>query len=137
MNPILLGGVLDIGKTLIAKLIKDPEAKARAEMELIQLHQQGEIKELEVRLSAVLAEAQSNDAWTSRARPSFLYVIYIMILASIPMGIVYAVSPDTAGNIAEGMRQWLGAIPGELYTLFGAGYLGYAHYRSGDKMAVK
>jgi hypothetical protein len=31
-------------------------------------------------MAAVLAEAESPDPWTSRARPSFLYVMYVLLL---------------------------------------------------------
>lgn len=86
------------------------------------------------KLAIVLAESQSNDKWTSRGRPMFLYVIYIMLLAGIPMGIVSAINPDLAKNIAEGFKAWLDAIPGNLYALFGAGYLGYGTFRTVDKV---
>jgi hypothetical protein len=85
------------------------------------------------RLAIVLAESQSQDKWTSRGRPLFLYVIYIMLLSGIPMGIVYAVSPSTAANITTGFSSWLRAIPPDLYALFGAGYLGYGAFRTYDK----
>lgn len=85
------------------------------------------------RLAIVLAESQSQDKWTSRGRPLFLYVIYIMLLSGIPMGIVYALSPSTAANITTGFQAWLRAIPPDLYALFGAGYLGYGAFRTYDK----
>ena len=125
--------IVEIGAKLLEKLIPDPEARAKAQLELMRLQQDGQFRELEARMSAIKAEAASNDPWTSRARPSFMYVMYTMILGSIPMGVVFATSPDTAADIITGVRMWLDAIPGELYALFGAGYLGYAHYRSADK----
>ena len=129
----MLLNIVEIGAKLLDKVIPDPEAKARAQLELIKLQQDGQFRELEERMSAIKAEAASNDPWTSRARPSFMYVMYTMILGSIPMGITFAVSPETATSIIEGVRLWLDAIPSELYALFGAGYLGYAHYRTADK----
>lgn len=128
-----LTGILDIGGKLIDKLIPDPEQKAKAQLQLLQLQQTGELDDLKTRLSAILAEAQSTDPWTSRARPSFMYVMYLMILAAIPMGILYAISPATAQGIADGMRAWLAAIPQEMWGLFGVGYVGYAAARSYDK----
>jgi phosphotransferase system glucose/maltose/N-acetylglucosamine-specific IIC component len=62
-----------------------------------------------------------------------MYVIYILILASIPMGLIYAFSPQMATSVAQGFGAWLRAIPDELYVLFGAGYLGYGAFRSFDK----
>ncbi len=78
-------------------------------------------------------EAKSADPWTSRARPSFLYVVYTFILAAIPMGFLFAFEPETAEAVTEGVRLWLAAIPGEMWALFGAGYLGYSGMRSYDK----
>jgi phosphotransferase system glucose/maltose/N-acetylglucosamine-specific IIC component len=97
------------------------------------MQQNGELKELETRMSAILAEANSPDPWTSRARPSFLYVIYVMVLMAIPMGVLSAFRPDMAGAIAAGMQAWLAAIPEDLYVLFGVGYVGYAGARTFEK----
>ena len=115
---------LNIGSKLIDKLIPDPAQKAEAQLKLQQLAQQGDMAELTRSFDAIIAEAQSQDKWTSRARPSFMYVMYIMILSAIPMGIVFAISPSTAGNVVTGVKQWLDAIPGDMWTFFGVGYVG-------------
>src|SRR3546814_9324953 len=73
--------LLEVGSKLIDKLIPDPQAKAKAQLDLLSLQQNGELKELETRMSAIVAEASSADPWTSRARPSFLYVFYFVILS--------------------------------------------------------
>ena len=122
--------ILDVGGKLIDKLIPDPEAKLRAKVELEKMAQDGELTELQTRMSAIIAEAKSSDPWTSRARPSFLYVMYCMILASIPMGIVSAFKPELATAIAAGMQSWLSSVPTELWTVFGIGYTGYTVARS-------
>ena len=132
MTP-LIGGLLEIGGSLIKRLFPDPADQAKAELELIRLQQSGELKELEVSMSAIVAEAQSSDPWTSRARPSFLYVVYVMILAAIPMGFLSAFAPDVAARVVSGMQGWLAAIPDSMWTLFGAGYLGYTGARTLDK----
>lgn len=137
MNPLLIGPVTELASSLIDRIfpdkVKQSTERAHAEIALAQLNQEGKIKEMATAMSAIIAEAQSNDPWTSRARPSFLYVIYVMILMSIPMGVLSAFEPEMAQRIAAGMKAWLAAIPGELYALFGAGYLGYAVTRSKDK----
>lgn len=125
--------VLGLGRDLIARLWPDPEQRDRAELELAKMARAGDLSELQTRMSAIVMEAKSADPWTSRARPSFLYVIYFVILAGIPMGVLHAFAPATAAAIAEGLRAWLAAIPSELWGLFGAGYLGYVNKRSGDK----
>ena len=73
------------------------------------------------------------DPWTSRARPTFMYVIYLMILSAIPMGVVAAFDPTMATAIATGMQAWLAAIPDGLWATFGIGYSGYSVARSIDK----
>lgn len=129
--------LFDLGSQLIDKLWPDKTAqekeRALAHLELTKLLQEGRLQELSVSMSAIIAEAQSSDPWTSRARPSFMYVIYIMILFAIPMGILSAFRPDMAAAIAIGTKQWLEAIPDSLYALFGAGYLGYTGVRSWEK----
>jgi hypothetical protein len=80
------------------------------------------------------AEAQSADRWTSRARPSFLYVMYALLLWSLPMGLIAAFRPDTARDIAGGMAAYLGGLPEPLYALFGTGYLGYTAARQWGKI---
>lgn len=136
MIPII-DSVLDIGSKLIDKFIPDPVEKMKAQAALLQMQQNGELKELETRMSAIIAEANSNDPWTSRARPSFMYVIYICILAGIPMGLLHAFYPAVAVGVAEGFKAWLSAIPDTLYTLFGVGYVGYSTARTFDKRVTK
>jgi hypothetical protein len=85
-------------------------------------------------LSAILAEAGSHDPWTSRARPSFLYVMYAIILWAIPMGLIAAIRPQMAQGIATGMNAYLAGIPEPLWALFGTGYLGYTAARQWGKV---
>lgn len=122
--------ILNIGEKLIDKFIPDPEAKERAKLELLKAQQDGSLRDAEVQLSAIIAEAKSSDPWTSRARPSFLYVMYVMILCSIPMGVLSVFSPSAATQIATGMKAWLSAVPDMLWGVFGTGYLGYTAARS-------
>ena len=119
--------------SLIDKIIPDPKARDAAKIELIKLQGGQDMETLRTQLSAILAEAQSADPWTSRARPSFLYVIYAMILWAIPMGLIAAVRPEAAANIASGMNAYLSGLPEPLYALFGTGYLGYTAARSWGK----
>lgn len=119
--------------SLIDKIIPDPKARDAAKLELIKLQGGQEMEALRVQLSAILAEAGSSDPWTSRARPSFLYVIYTMILWAIPMGLIAAVRPEAAAQIANGMNAYLNGLPEPLYALFGTGYLGYTAARSWGK----
>ncbi|WP_156841945.1 holin family protein [Novosphingobium aquimarinum] len=119
---------------ILDKIIADPEERARAKLELLKLENSRDMEQLQTQLSAILAEAGSSDPWTSRARPSFLYVMYAMILWAMPMGLIAAFSPHTASAIAEGMTGYLGGLPEPLYALFGTGYLGYSAMRQWGKV---
>ena len=118
---------------LIDKIIPDPQARDAAKLELLKLQGSQEMEAIRTQLTAIVAEAQSADPWTSRARPSFLYVIYALLLWSIPMGLIAAAAPEMAANIANGMNAYLSGIPEPLYALFGTGYLGYTAARQWGK----
>jgi hypothetical protein len=119
---------------LIDKIIPDPKARDAAKLELLKLQGSQELDAVRTQLSAIVAEAQSDDPWTSRARPSFLYVMYALLLWAIPMGLIAAAAPDVATHIASGMTAYLNGIPEPLYALFGTGYLGYTAARQWGKV---
>jgi len=118
---------------LLDKIIPDPQARDRAKLELIKLQGDQDLAAIGAQMQAIVAEAQSADPWTSRARPSFLYVMYAMILWAIPMGLIAAVDPKMALGIGNGMTAYLRGLPEELYALFGTGYLGYTAARTWGK----
>ena len=130
---MIISSVLDLANTALDKFIADPKEKSKAKLALLKAQQNGELKEMEISLSAIIAEAQSKDKWTSRARPSFLYVMYTLILACIPMGGFFMYDSLNASLMVEGMQTWLEAIPESMWMLFGSGYLGYVGARSFDK----
>jgi hypothetical protein len=119
--------------SIIDKVIPDKEARAQAKLELLRLEGTQEMKLIEARLQAIVAEANSPDPWTSRARPSFLYVMYVLLLTAIPMGVLSAFDPAAARDIAAGMNDYLSGLPEPLYALFGTGYLGYTAARQWGK----
>jgi len=126
--------LVKVGMSIIDKIIPDPSAKAAAQLELLKQEQAGALDTVKVQMSAIIAEASSPDPWTSRARPSFMYVIYIMILLGVPMGVLSAFQPEIAARVATGLQAWLAAIPDSLWALFGAGYLGYTGMRGIEKV---
>jgi hypothetical protein len=129
----LIQGILSPITQLLDKIIPDPRARDAAKLELLKLQGSQEMDVLRVQLSAIVAEAGSTDPWTSRARPSFLYVMYAMILWAIPMGLIASVRPEMAKAIATGMNAYLAGIPEPLWALFGTGYLGYTAARQWGK----
>ena len=133
MIPIV-DGLLDIGGKLIDKLIPDPKAKEEARLKLLELQQKGELVEMQTRFSAIVAEANSKDPWTSRARPTFMYVFYTVILfLVIGAPIIGVFYPEQMTLFFENVQKGFDAIPGELWATFTAGYLGYGAYRTFEK----
>jgi hypothetical protein len=120
--------------SIIDKVIPDKAERDEAKLELLKLQGTQELQQIQTQLSAIIAEAHSKDPWTSRARPSFLYVMYAMILWALPMGVLAAFSPQTARDIATGMNAYLNGLPEPLYALFGTGYLGYTAMRQWGKI---
>ena len=127
---VLIGPI----SSIIDKVIPDKAAREKAKLELIQLEGSQEMAMIQARLSAIVAEANSSDPWTSRARPSFLYVIYVLLLWAVPMGLIAAFHPGIARDIAGGMNAYLNGLPEPLYALFGTGYLGYTAARQWGKI---
>jgi hypothetical protein len=120
--------------TLLDRIIPDPSARAAAQHELVRLDSSHDLEMLKAQLIAIVGDAGSNDPWTRRARPAFLYVMYVLLLWSLPMGLVAAVRPDMATAISQGMTAYLNALPEPLYALFGTGYLGYTAARQWGKV---
>ena len=120
--------------SIIDKVIPDKAARDKAKLDLFALQGTQEMQQIQTQLSAIVAEANSKDPWTSRARPSFLYVMYAMILWALPMGVISAFRPDTARDIAAGINAYLNGLPEPLYALFGTGYLGYTAMRQWGKV---
>ncbi|MFM6828998.1 MAG: holin family protein [Novosphingobium sp.] len=129
----ILEGLISPISSIIDKIIPDKDARDRAKLELLKLEGTQELEQLRTRMSAIVAEANSADPWTSRARPGFLYVMYVMILWALPMGLIGAIRPDAAQGIAAGINAYLGGLPEPLYALFGTGYLGYTAARQWGK----
>lgn len=120
---------------LLDRIVADPGARDAAKLALLGLEGAGapELEALRHRLCAMAADAHYADPWICRARPSFLYVMYVLLLWSIPMGLIAAVRPDVAAAIVRGMGLYLNGIPEPLYALFGTGYVGYTVAREWGK----
>jgi hypothetical protein len=104
-------------------------------MELFALTQSGELKELEISMSAILAEANSSDKWTSRARPSFMYLFYFVIISLVVIfPIVGVFHPESMYIFYQNVKVGFEAIPEPMWWTFTAGYLGYATNRTYEKV---
>lgn len=118
---------------LIDNLFTSDEERAEAKRRLIEMERRGDLDGMKIQLSAILAEANSTDPWTSRARPTFLYLIYLVILLCVVGAVIGIWWPDHVATAATNLTNLLMAIPESLWWLFGAGYLGYTGARSFDK----
>jgi len=132
LDPITEG--ISLISKAIDRFVPDPAQRDAAKLAMLQAEKAGELDYIKTTMSAILAEASSADPWTSRARPSFLYVVYILLLFGLPMGCVSAWSPETATAVAAGFKAWLSAIPDSLYLLFGTVMTGYGVQRTVEKV---
>ncbi len=80
--------ILELGLSILGKLIPDPAARAQHELELLKLSQEGAFKEEEMQLTAMkeISDRQKNDmasdSWLSKnIRP--LIMIYLLTLVSL------------------------------------------------------
>ena len=105
-----LTALVDIGTKLIDKLIPDPEAKAKAQLELVKLQQEGEL----AKMQADIAEAQeitkrweadmSSDSWLSKnIRPMALIAIFG---AYFLFAMMSAFGYDANQNYVQLLGQW-------------------------------
>lgn len=85
---------LDIGMKIIDKIIPDPEQKAKYQLDLMKLQQDGQFKELESTTQLAMGqievnktEAASNDTYSSRWRPTIGYI------CAIALGYNYLIYP--------------------------------------------
>lgn len=71
MNPMVLGPIFEIGKTLLDRFIPDPAQKAQAEMELIRMAADGELKQTIAQLEINAREAAHPSVFVAGWRPFF------------------------------------------------------------------
>ena len=128
-------GIGGLAKSLRAAITgKEPiDAGKAAELAI-------KIQELETqiettRLSIMVAEASSSDKWTSRARPSFLYLFYFVLVSLV------IIAPFAGIFFPVGMSQFyinvkagFEAIPEPMWWVFCTGYLGYTAARQYGKI---
>jgi len=73
-------------------------------------------------------ESRSDDPWVRRARPTFLWLIYLVLIWNfVVLGTYQFVKTGVP------LTQPPVNFPTELYYLFGSAFLGYTGFRSWDK----
>jgi hypothetical protein len=109
-----LDAILGIGGKLIDKLIPDPEAKAKAQLELAQMAQNGDLQKMandtklyeleQTNLTDRLKADMSSDSWLSKnIRPMTLIAI---ITGYFIFAMMSAFDLDTNERYVELLGQW-------------------------------
>lgn len=133
-----LGGVLtgagDFLKAIRAAITGKEPLDATKAAELALKAQELEANIEQAKLSIAVAEASSQDKWTSRARPSFMYVFYFILIALVFMApLVGVFFPGQMDQFYRNVAAGFAAVPEAMWWTFTAGYLGYTGVRSYEK----
>ncbi len=132
--PLIADTIAAVFGKVLDKAFPDPIQKAQVAAELERLKQDGAFRELEIAIGAIKAEAGSSDPWTSRARPSFLYVFYFILLGLVILAPAIGIMrPDAMREFFLNVKLGFEAIPEALWWTFSAGYLGYTTARTYEK----
>jgi hypothetical protein len=105
-----LGAILDVGMKLVDKFFPNPEDKAKAQLELLQMQQNGELAQI----NADIAEQQEltkrqqsdmmSDSWLSKnIRPMTLIAI---LFGYFTFALMSAFDMDTNKAYVELLGQW-------------------------------
>ena len=128
MNPLILGPLFEMGKTLLDRFVPDPEAKRQAEMELIRMAADGELKQTIAQLEINAREAAHPSVFVAGWRPAFGWCG--------ALGFLYA-------TIGQPLLAWGAAIKGwpappalnlDLLWVVVTGLLGIGGLRSVEKI---
>ena len=128
MNPLLLGPLFELGKGIINRLFPDPEKKAAAELELLKMTQDGDLKLVLSQLEINAREAQHASIFVAGWRPFFGW--------ASGAGFIYA-------TILQPLIAWVAQIKGwptppdinvDLLWVVVTGLLGLGTMRSVEKV---
>lgn len=128
MNPMILGPLFEMGKTLLDRFVPDPEAKRQAEMELIRMAADGELKQTIAQLEINAREAAHPSVFVAGWRPAFGWCG--------ALGFLYA-------TIGQPLLAWGAAVKGwpappalnlDLLWVVVTGLLGIGGLRSVEKI---
>lgn len=131
----VLSGAGEFLKSLRAAITGKEPLDANKAAELALKAQELEAQLESTKLSIAVAEASSQDKWTSRARPSFMYVFYFLLISLVIVapfiGVFFQAHMDRFYiNVAAGFK----AVPDAMWVTFTCGYLGYVGARQYGKI---
>ena len=103
-----LTALLDVGMKVLDKFIPDPEAKAKAQAELLKMQQEGRLAELQAdskeaeELTKRLQADMASDSWLSKnIRPMILIAVFVAYF-------VFAVASAFGINVTQAYVELLG-----------------------------
>jgi hypothetical protein len=124
---MMFESILDIGSTIIDKIWPDAGEREKARLRLMELHNKGELAEIENRVKVIAAEMNGN--WLQRSWRPILMLTIIAIVANN-----YLLYPYIS-------LFWIDApkleLPERLWSLMQLGLGGYVFGRSAEKVAAK
>jgi len=128
LDSLLGGGVGQLVKDVVGTFKLSPEAKmefdkqmAENEFKLKQMDAELESKLADTAAQNIQAEEKSGDKYTSRARPTFLYIVEFILFWNYVVVPLFKQTPVT--------------LPDPLFWLFGSAILGYTGARTWEKLA--
>jgi uncharacterized membrane protein (DUF106 family) len=105
-----LTALFDVGMKVLDKFVPDPEAKAKAQQELLKMQQEGKLAELNAdsveaqELTKRLQADMASDSWLSKnIRPMTL--IFILVTYTV-FGLMSAWDVEVNNNYVELLGQW-------------------------------
>jgi uncharacterized membrane protein (DUF106 family) len=105
-----IGAILDVGMKLVDKFFPDPEQKAKAQVELLKMQQDGELAKMQAdmaenkELTARLQADMSSDSWLSKnIRPMTLIFI---LFAYFLFAMMSAFGNNANEKYVELLGQW-------------------------------
>jgi holin (3TMs family) len=130
----LISPALDGASKIISQFHLSPEDKVKAEQAMAELRLQSkqQANDQEVKLNDIAgqnirSDAQSQDKFTQRARPLFMYIIEAILtfnFIGIPIAKMF------------GLHAEVIVLPADLLVLFGVCVTGYVFNRSAEKIAA-
>lgn len=142
LTQILGGGLGQLVKDVVGTFKLSPEKKLELEA-LVEANEQAiKMKEYELTVKSIeaetksieqaslniRAEAQSGDKYTSRVRPTFMYLFYIILAFNF---IILPIAQMIDGYGLQDLK--LLQFPDIMWQVFVAGYLGYTGVRTFEK----
>ena len=104
-------------------------AAAQAEKELAIDLEKAYLDDVKDLRRQITVELQSEDAYVRRARPTFNYIFYVVLIFNFIFIPIYRVITNQSLEVIK--------LPTELWTVFGVGFIGYGYLRTVEKTGKK